>query len=672
MLAAGQTSAAQMHTTGGSKDDRGAADGSAGFEALLAELSLRLANASIDGIEAEVESALAQLVARLGYDRCTYGDFMPDGSFSVVRSVAAAGLEPLPRGPRDSVEPWVIDQIRAGHVVALPDLPHGLPAEATAELERCRRSGLRSHLSLPLRVGGRIVGALSFGGLRRACPWPEPTIARLKIIGELIAGAIARTRADEEARRLRARLWHVDRVARVAALGAGIAHELNQPLAAILSNAQAGLAYLERGEPQPEQMRAILQAVVRDDKRAADTIRSMRALLKPDEGQRERIDVAATLHDVLQLLAVDLRDRGVRVETELASGCWAIADKAQIEQVALNLVMNAAAAMQSCPREQRVLQVAVAGDGQGRVAVAVRDRGPGIAPDHRDAVFEPFWTARSEGLGLGLPICRSIVQAHGGRIEVLPNADRGVTLRFELPDATAAQAEAAPAAEAPAPQIALAAHAPTVAVVDDDATVRESLGRLFAAAGWNVAGFASADEFLARACLAQLGCIVLDHRMPGRSGLDLLQQLRNEDASPPVLFLSGAHDAESGVAAMKRGAVDYLVKPADGQALVAAVRQALQCHAAEQRGRLERQACRERIGRLSAREREIMAQVIRGRLNKQIAAELGIAEQTVKQHRGRVMDKVGVRSVPELLRVCEAAGVVDAAGAEPAQATGPR
>lgn len=664
-----------MHTTGESKDERGAADGSAGFEALLAELSLRFANVGIDGIEAEVESALAQLVARLGYDRCTYGEFVPDGSFSVVRSVAASGLEPLPRGPRASIEPWVIEQLRAGCVVALPDLPHGLPAEATVEVERCRRIGLRSHLSVPLRVGGRIVGALSFGGLRCAYPWPEYTIARLKIIGEQIAGAIARTRSEEEARRLRGRLWHVDRVARIAALGAGIAHELNQPLAAILSNAQAGLAYLERGEPQLDQMRAILQAVVRDDKRAAETIRSMRALLRPGEMARERIDVAATLREVLQLLAVELRQQGVHVEARLASGCWATADKAQIEQVALNLVMNAAAAMQACPREQRVLRVSVADDGRGRVVVAVCDRGPGIAPEQRDAVFEPFWTARSEGLGLGLPICRSIVQAHGGRIEVLPNADGGVTLRFELPRAAAAGAvhDGDAPAEAPAPAVEAAEGVPAVCVVDDDAAVRESLCRLLGAAGWQVSAFASADEFLARAPLAQVSCIVLDHRMPGgRSGLELLEHLRGEAAAPPVVFLSGDHEAESGVAAMKLGAVDYLVKPADDAALIAAVRRALQRHAAEQRGRLERQACRERIGRLSAREREIMAQVIRGRLNKQIAADLAIAEQTVKQHRGRVMDKVGVRSVPELLRVCEAAGLVDAAGAAPAQAADPR
>jgi len=642
------------------------------FERLLAELASCFADAPSAAVPAEIERALQRLVDFFGYDRCTYGELALDGSFSVVCSAAGAGFEPLPRGPRVTHEPWLIDQIRAGRVVALSDLPNGLPADAVADAEHCLRIGLKSHLSIPLRVGGRIAGALSFGGLRRACSWPEQTIMCLKIIGELIAGTLARVRSEEEARRLRGRLWHVDRVARIAALSAGIAHELNQPLAAILSNAQAGLAYLERGETSAEQMRAIFQAVVRDDKRGAETIRSMRALLRADETQRERIDLAATLREVLQLLAVELRQLGVRVEADLASGCWAMADKAQIEQVALNLVMNAAAAMQACPRDQRVLHVSVADEGQGRVVVAVRDRGPGIAPEHRDAVFEPFWTARNEGLGLGLPICRSIVQAHGGRIAVLPNPDRGVTLRFELDSVAGAvptcdaDTDTDTPAEAAAPAVELAAHAPAVVVVDDDAAVRESLRRLLATAGWRVTAFASAHEFLAHASPAQAACIVLDHRMPGMSGLELLEHLLHEGATAPVMFLTGDSEAESGVAAMKLGAVDYLVKPADDAALIAAVRKALQRHAAERQRRLEREACRERIGRLSAREREVMVQVIRGRLNKQIAADLAIAEQTVKQHRGRVMDKIGVRSVAELVRVCEAAGVVGAAGAIPA------
>jgi FixJ family two-component response regulator/signal transduction histidine kinase len=658
-----------MSTAKPSIDDGGSHEGSALFERLLAEFSLRFANVASDGIESQIESALAQLVDRLGYDRCTYGELAVDGSFVVVCSVAASDLAPLARGPRVTQEPWLIDEIRAGRVVALPDLPNGLPADAVIEAEFCRRVGLKSHLSIPLRVGGRIAGALSFGGLRRAYPWPEHTITRLKIIGELIASAIARARSEEEARRWRARLWHVDRVARIAALGAGIAHEMNQPLAAILSNAQAGLAYLERGEPKLDDLRAILQAVVRDDKRAAETIRSMRALLRPDEARRERIDIAATVSEVLQLLAVELQHLGVRVEVDLASGGWAIADKAQIEQVALNLLMNAASAMQACPRDQRVLQVSVADDGCGHIVVAVCDCGPGIAPEHREAVFEPFWSSRREGLGLGLPICRSIVQAHGGRIAVVPNPQRGVTLRFELDSVAAAgEARAADAAPvAPASVAVMAAGAPTVCIVDDDAAVRESLCRLLTTAGWQVAAFASADEFLARAPLAPVACIVLDHRMPGMSGLELLEQLSCRDAAAPVVFLTGDREAETGVAAMKLGAVDYLVKPADDEALIAAVRNALQRHAAERQRRLESEGCRERVGRLSAREREVMAHVIRGRLNKQIAADLAIAEQTVKQHRGRVMDKIGVRSVPELVRVCEAAGVVGGAGGDAAE-----
>ncbi len=119
---------------------------------------------------------------------------------------------------------------------------------------------------------------------------------------------------------------------------------------------------------------------------------------------------------------------------------------------------------------------------------------------------------------------------------------------------------------------------------------------------------------------------------------------------------------------MKLGAVDFLVKPVDGEALIAAVRKALERHAGERKRSLEREACRGLVARLSAREREVLEHVIRGRLNKQIAADLDIAEQTVKQHRGRVMEKMAVRSVPDLVRVCEAAGLLIAPGRSPARA----
>ena len=569
--------------------------------------------------------------------------------------------------------PWLVGEIRSGRVVALTNLPDGLPPEAAVEADRFRKIGLRSHLSIPLWSGGRMVGALSFVGVRKARAWPGEAIHRLTIIGEMFSSAAARARFEEEAQQLRSRLWHADRVAPTAALTAAIAHELNQPLAAILSNAQAGLRYLERGALGAEEMRAaILKSVVRDDKRAADTIRAMRALLRQNETRRARIDVAAALREVLQLLAAELRRQGVRVETELGADCWAVADKVQIEQVALNLVINAAAAMQACPRDERWVRVSASRTDDGRVVVAVRDAGVGIAAGNLDAVFEPFWTTRREGLGLGLAVCRSIAQAHRGTIAVEANPDRGVTFRFQLPAATSDPAEAGAAAQEAAPQAPArtATGAPTVCVIDDDAAVRGSLVRQLAAEGWNVLACASATEFLERASLAEVGCVLLDNRMPGMSGIELLERLAVGGDAPPVVFLSGNSDVATGVEAMKLGAVDFLVKPVDGDALVAAVRKALERHAGERKRSLEREACRGLVGRLSAREREVLTHVIRGRLNKQIAADLDIAEQTVKQHRGRVMEKIEVRSVAELVRVCEAAGFLTAPGGCRDQAPG--
>ena len=382
---------------------------------------------------AEIEGALTQLVDFLGYDRCTYSEFAADGTLNVLCSAAVGGVEPILRGAFGAGLSWFLRELRAGRIVALSTIPDELPPQATAEAEHSKRIGLRSHLSIPLRIAGRVIGVLSFAGLRSARTWPEEVITRLTIIGEVFASAIARTRSEEEAHRLRNRLWHADRVARIGALTAAIAHELNQPLAAILSNAQAGLKYLGRGDATPEEVRAILEAVVREDKRAAETIRTMRAMLRHDETGRARIDLAAALREVLQLLASELGRQGIRIETAVQAGCWVMADKAQIEQVALNLVLNAAAAMQACPREDRLLRLSVSRDGDGHVVVDVCDSGTGIPAEHVDAVFEPFWTTRKEGLGLGLAICRSIVQAHGGAIRVEPNPDRGVTFRFELP-----------------------------------------------------------------------------------------------------------------------------------------------------------------------------------------------------------------------------------------------
>lgn len=194
----------------------------------------------------------------------------------------------------------------------------------------------------------------------------------------------------------------------------------------------------------------------------------------------------------------------------------------------------------------------------------------------------------------------------------------------------------------------------TVFLVDDDASVRTGLGRLLQSAGYAVRAFASADEFL-RADRTTPGpaCLVLDVRMPGLSGQELQRQLRQADVVLPVVFVTGHGDIPMGVEAMKAGAVDFLTKPVSADQLINAVEQALARAERETRSRAAADWIHRRLETLTARERQVLDLVVRGRLNKQIAAELGIVEQTVKVHRARVMAKMEARSVADLVRAME-------------------
>ena len=194
-----------------------------------------------------------------------------------------------------------------------------------------------------------------------------------------------------------------------------------------------------------------------------------------------------------------------------------------------------------------------------------------------------------------------------------------------------------------------------VFIIDDEPRVRKALGRLFRSAGRDTEAFAAAREFLARMPYAGTGCVVLDVNMPEMTGPELQQRMAEQGISLPIVFLTGHGDVPTGVQAMKHGAVDFLTKPVDDEALLRAVEAALARHAASNARRDERQASVARLALLSAREREVMEHVIRGRLNKQIAADLRIALKTVKVHRSRVMAKMACTSVPELVRLCQLA-----------------
>jgi FixJ family two-component response regulator len=197
----------------------------------------------------------------------------------------------------------------------------------------------------------------------------------------------------------------------------------------------------------------------------------------------------------------------------------------------------------------------------------------------------------------------------------------------------------------------------TVYVVDDAPEVRAGLSRLLGVAGYRVRAFESAESFLKEYDVEAPGCLLLDVRMPGLSGPELQHCLASTGLTLPIVFLTGNGDIQTGVRAMKDGAVDFLTKPVDDVRLFAAVEQALLRDAEQRLERSIRHTIQQRLEILTPRERQVMAQVIRGRLNKQIAADLGTGEKTVKVHRARVMSKMMVRSVAELVQLGAKVGV---------------
>jgi FixJ family two-component response regulator len=202
----------------------------------------------------------------------------------------------------------------------------------------------------------------------------------------------------------------------------------------------------------------------------------------------------------------------------------------------------------------------------------------------------------------------------------------------------------------------------TVFLVDDDEDLRRATTRLLESCGYAVRASGSAEEFLAVFDAAQPGCLLLDLRLPGQSGLELQRTLENAGSRLPIVFLTGHADVPTSVFAMKRGALDFLVKPVREEELVAALERAIELDGQLRQKRAERDLLESRYRSLTPREREVLSEVVAGKLNKQAAHALGIAERTVKLHRSRVLEKMGARSVAELVRIAAVLGLGNAAG----------
>jgi len=243
-----------------------------------------------------------------------------------------------------------------------------------------------------------------------------------------------RKRAELDSIRQRNELAHLSRMTMLGELAGSLAHELNQPLTAILANAQAAQRFLADDEPDVEQVREILQDIVMDDERAGEVIHRLREMLRKGQPRRQPLDVNALVQEILKLVRSDLIIRGVSVSADFEPDLPPIlADRVQLQQVMLNLMINGAEAMSGEGAHGRTLLIRTDQDEAGSVRLSVRDEGAGIPAEAMTRLFEPFYTTKTNGLGLGLSICRSIITSHGGKIWAANNADRGATVNFSLP-----------------------------------------------------------------------------------------------------------------------------------------------------------------------------------------------------------------------------------------------
>jgi len=528
------------------------------FERLLFELSVRFANVSADQVVAVIESALLQLVSFLDFDRSAFWEFVDEEQQHFLCSVAVEGVEPTQRGPVPADLAWSAKELRAGRTVVIrsdKDIPPG----AAAAAEYNRRAGIRSVLVVPLRVDGCVVAAIGFGASRSTREWPPEFIARLTVIGGVMAQALVRKRSeaalrasearwqlifetstlaisvfdqdlrytatnpafqallgysDEELRQLtpldltvgeereaadirlaalregkiehytaekqyrrkdgnviwaqasvarasrsgpemfigtmiditegkraqesllatQSELTRVSQLTTIGQMAASIAHEIKQPITSIVMGTSAGLRWLTKEPPNLKEVRACLDLIANNGDRANQVIDGVRAMFQKSRQEKEFFDINKIIQETVELVRGEAQKKGIVVQSDLSDDLRPVFGiRIQLQQVMLNLFSNAIEAMDAIASGTRQLRVSSTSFAPDSVLITVADSGPGLSPKDINRIFDPFFTTKPRGMGMGLSICRSLVEAHNGKLSAHSGVKQGAVFEITLP-----------------------------------------------------------------------------------------------------------------------------------------------------------------------------------------------------------------------------------------------
>jgi len=395
------------------------------FEKLLSSLSTAFSHLAADEFDREIQRGLRQIVEFLGVDRGSLIEFSRDGS--TARSWAIEEWMDVGEFP------WMTARLQRGDTVSFSQLEN-FPAEAAVDRQSYLAHRVKPQVAVPLLAGGTVVGGLVFSAVGAERAGSDELTQHLHLLGEVFANALSRKQTELEAQRLRQDLTHIGRVSALGELTASLAHELSQPLTAILYNAQTAERLLAADVVDPAKLREIVSDIIADDKRAGDVISRLRTLLKKGDPEFVPLDLNEIVGEVAWLMRSDAIVRNLPLILELAPDLPNVrGDRVQLQQVVLNLVLNGLEAMREPHAGQRTLVIRTSRDGAAAVRVEIQDAGPGIDAKDLDRMFEPLYTTKAEGLGMGLAIVRTIVDAHGGGLGAVNNAQGGATVHFTLP-----------------------------------------------------------------------------------------------------------------------------------------------------------------------------------------------------------------------------------------------
>ncbi len=390
---------------------------------------------SVDEIGGEIDRWIREIVLGLNLDRGALSQIdAKSGKLTVRHSWGRHRLVKLPIGLELArPAPWFDGMLMKGRTVAFSSVKELPPEFVANDWITFRRYVPKSNVSVPIRIGGKLVGSLGFASLKKERTWSPRLIRRLELVGEIFGNALERRLAAEENALLRDELNHLSRTAVLGELTAALTHQLNQPIGAILMNAEEIQRMLESATPDLEDVRAAVGDIILDDLRATETIKGLRNFFRKSEVEKIPLHLGDVVAEVVRMVRTDALLRNVSLSFEApAERMRVVGDRTQLQQVILNLVLNAFDAVSEKEDHLREVFISMSAD-KDEARIAVRDSGNGIDPVALAHIFEPFFSTKPNGMGMGLAIARSIVKAHGGQIFARRNPDRGSTFEIMLP-----------------------------------------------------------------------------------------------------------------------------------------------------------------------------------------------------------------------------------------------